>query len=186
MANFVIDTYSREIERYGTSTIQEAEFLFCKNSDFFVKQCLHLDDEEKIIVSLFYMDKILDLLKFSINEKLLWIKNSNDAFKKEFNADKKLNSQLDKRYRLFKPKYVDFLESEDFLEFRENMKSHCLELEPTLENIILKSSSLQDFFQSIFHMNINRMFVSNQRLFEMIIYDYLFRYYKTISFHEFK
>ena len=124
--------------------MEEAECLFCKNSDFFVKQCLHLDDEEKIIVSLFYMDKILDLLKFSINEKLLWIKNSNDAFKKEFNADKKLNSQLDKKYRFFKPKYVDFLE------FRENMKSHCLELEPTLENIILKSSSLQDFFKDVF------------------------------------
>lgn len=186
IANLVIDTYSREIERYGVSTMEEAEYLFYRNSDFFVKQCLHLDDEEKIIVSLFYIDKVLELLKLSINEKLLWIKNSNDAFKKEFNADKKLNSQLDKKYRLFKPKYMDFLESEDYLDFRENMKIHCLELEPTLENVILKNSSLQDFFQSIFHMNINRMFVSNQRLFEMIIYDYLFRYYKTISFHEFK
>ncbi|AZA53293.1 thiopeptide-type bacteriocin biosynthesis protein [Chryseobacterium sp. G0201] len=186
IANLVIDTYSREIERYGVSTMEEAEYLFYRNSDFFVKKCLHLDDEEKIIVSLFYIDKVLDLLKLSMSEKLLWIKNSNDVFKREFNADKKLNSQLDKKYRLFKPKYMDFLESEDYLDFRENMKIHCLELEPTLENVILKNSSLQDFFQSIFHMNINRMFVSNQRLFEMIIYDYLFRYYKTISFHEFK
>lgn len=186
IANLVIDTYSREIERYGVSTMEEAEYLFYRNSDFFVKKCLHLDDEEKIIVSLFYIDKVLELLKLSMSEKLLRIKNSNDAFKKEFNADKKLNSQLDKKYRLFKPKYMDFLESEDYLDFRENMKAHFLELEATLENVILKNSSLQDFFQSIFHMNINRMFVSNQRLFEMIIYDYLFRYYKTISFHEFK
>ncbi|WP_410494870.1 hypothetical protein [Chryseobacterium sp. CH25] len=26
------------------------------------------------------------------------------------------------------------------------------------------------------------MFVSNQRLFEMIIYDYLYRYYKSLVF----
>lgn len=186
ISNFVIDTYSREIERYGISTMDDAEYLFYKNSDFFVKECLHLNDEEKIIVSLFYINKILDLLKLSVNEKLLWIKNSNDAFKKEFSADKKLNSQLDKKYRLFKPKYVDFIESEEYLDFRKNTEAHIIELSPTLENIILKNPSLQDFFQSIFHMNINRMFVSNQRLFEMIIYDYLFRYYKTISFHEFK
>lgn len=186
IANFIIDTYNREIERYGISTMDDAEYIFYKNSDFFVKECLHLDDEDKIILSLFYVDKILDILKLSINEKLLWIKNSNDAFKKEFNADKKLNSQLDKKYRLFKPKYVDFIESEEYLDFRENTEAHILELAPTLENIILKNPSLQDFFQSIFHMTINRMFVSNQRLFEMIIYDYLFRYYKTISFHEFK
>ncbi|WP_394351105.1 lantibiotic dehydratase C-terminal domain-containing protein [Chryseobacterium fistulae] len=34
------------------------------------------------------------------------------------------------------------------------------------------------FLQSIFHMNINRLFVSNQRLFEMVIYDYFLWYYK--------
>jgi hypothetical protein len=31
-------------------------------------------------------------------------------------------------------------------------------------------------------MNINRLFVSNQRLFEMVIYDYLLRYYKMRVF----
>ncbi|WP_394337826.1 lantibiotic dehydratase C-terminal domain-containing protein [Chryseobacterium pennae] len=42
--------------------------------------------------------------------------------------------------------------------------------------------SLQSLIQSILHMNMNRLFVSNQRLFEMIIYDYLLRDYKTELF----
>lgn len=53
ISDIVIDTYSRELERYGENTIEEAEILFYKNSEFTL-QCLHYDDEEKIIVSLFY------------------------------------------------------------------------------------------------------------------------------------
>lgn len=184
IANFVVDTYSRELERYGTDTMEDAEYLFYENSDFFLKECLHLDDEEKIIISIFYIDQILDFLHLSINEKLSWIKDYNDGFKKEFNADKKLNSQLDKKYRLFKPKYLDFIESEEYDDFRIHIENHMIELKPTVENIVLNTVFLKDFFQSIFHMNINRLFVSNQRLFEMVIYDYLLRYYKMISFSE--
>lgn len=182
ISNFVIDIYNRELERYGIETIETAECLFYENSDFFLKECLHLDDEEKIIISLFYINQIFDLLDLSVNERLLWIKDFNDGFKKEFNADKNLNSQLDKKYRLFKPKYIEFVESEEYDDFRGKVKIHILQLNPILENTVFNTVSSKYFFQSIFHMNINRMFVSNQRLFEMIIYDYLFRYYKTISF----
>ncbi|WP_228438893.1 thiopeptide-type bacteriocin biosynthesis protein [Chryseobacterium pennae] len=115
ISNILIDTYNREIERYGQNTMGDSETLFHKNSKFTL-QCLHYEDEEKIIVSLFYIDEILNRLNLSAHEKLEWIKNFNAAFKQEFNADKKLNSQLDKKYREFKPKYLDFLQSDEFLE----------------------------------------------------------------------
>ncbi|MDQ0065156.1 thiopeptide-type bacteriocin biosynthesis protein [Chryseobacterium lathyri] len=188
ISNIVIDTYNREIERYGENTIEEAETLFHKNSEFTL-QCLHYDDEEKIIITLFYIDEILNKLNLSAQEKLDWIKDFNTAFKHEFNADKKLNSQLDKKYRDFKPKFVDFLQSEEFLEERKAVISNIEESISLLQNIICHDEnesleiSLQRFFQSIFHMNINRLFVSNQRLFEMVIYDYLLRYYKMRVFN---
>jgi thiopeptide-type bacteriocin biosynthesis protein len=182
-----METYSREIERYGENTIEEAETLFYKNSEFTL-QCLHYDDEEKIIVSLFYIDEVLSKLNLSVQEKLDWIKDFNTAFKQEFNADKKLNSQLDKKYRGFKPKYSGFIQSEEFSEERNYIIANIEESNLELQNIIHHHKnqslgiSLQSFFHSIFHMNINRVFVSNQRLFEMVIYDYLLRYYKTESF----
>lgn len=181
------DTYNREIERYGENTIEEAETLFQKNSEFTL-QCLHYDDEEKIIISFFYIDGILNNLNLSVQEKLNWIKDFNHSFKQEFNADKKLNSQLDKKYREFKAKYVEFIQSEEFSEERSAVISNVEDSSTTLQNIIIHHENeslrmpLQDFFQSIFHMNINRLFVSNQRLFEMVIYDYMFRYYKTAIF----
>jgi len=190
ISNILIDTYNREIERYGENTIEEAETLFCRNSEFTL-QCLHYDDEEKIIISLFYIDEILNALNFTIQEKLDWIKGFNAAFKQEFNADKKFNSQLDKKYREFKSKFIVFLQLEEFLEERNVIISNIEESNLVLQNIIGHNNnqslgmSLQNFFNSIFHMNINRLFISNQRLFELVIYDYLFRYYKTQLFCEY-
>lgn len=188
ISNISIETYSREIERYGQNTIEEAEILFHKNSEFTLL-CLPYDDEDKMIFSIFYINEILNRLNLGIQEKLLWIRNYNDSFKKEFKADKTLNSQLDKKYREFKPKLINFIQSDDFLDERSAIIVHIEECTSILQNIIIHHQnrslevSLQSFFQSIFHMNINRFFVSNQRLFEMVIYDYLVRYYKSLAFY---
>lgn len=184
-----IDTYNREIERYGENTIEDAEILFYQNSEFTLL-CLPYDDEDKIIFSIFYINEILDKLSLEVREKLSWIQNFNGSFKEEFNADKNLNSQLGKKYRKFKPQLIKFMQSDEFLDERSAIVSHVEECDSTLQNILqqhqnqLLEMSLQSFFQSIFHMNINRLFVSNQRLFEMVIYDYLLRYYKSAMFHE--
>lgn len=184
ISNMQIDTYNREIERYGKNTIEEAESLFHKNSEFSL-HCLHYDDEEKIIASIFYIDGILNKLEFSIREKLVWIKDFNNAFKAEFNADKKLNSGLDKKFREFKPKYLKFLQSDEFSEIRNWMGAYIEDSDSEFQKIMFRNKNqflempLQEFFQSIFHMNINRLFVSQQRMFEMVIYDYMMRFYKA-------
>jgi thiopeptide-type bacteriocin biosynthesis protein len=184
ISDLMQSTYTREIERYGTEMIEDAEILFYWHSNLVVHEYLNFDDEDKIIVSAYFIDKVLDKLRLSADEKLKWIENSNNAFKKEFNAGKELNSQLDKKYRDFKLKYTDFLNSEEYEYFRTTITSHINEVETIIENCKSKSDKLflQDFFGSIFHMNINRIFISNQRVFEMIIYDYLFRYYKFVKF----
>ncbi|MDF2551631.1 MAG: lantibiotic dehydratase [Chryseobacterium sp.] len=188
ISNISIETYNREIERYGQNTIEEAETLFHKNSEFTLL-CLPYDDEDKVIFSIFYINEILNKLNLGIQEKLAWIRNYNDSFKEEFNADKTLNSQLDKKYREFKPKLINFIQSDEFSDERNAIILHIEEFISVLQSILQHHQnqsleiSLQSFFQSIFHMNINRLFVSNQRLFEMVIYDYLVRYYKSLAFY---
>lgn len=189
ISNVLVDTYTREIERYGKSTIEDAETLFQKSSEFTL-QCLDYDDEEKIMISLLYIDEILNKLNLSVQERLNWMKDFNDSFKREFNADKKLNSQLDKKYRDFKPKFLDFIQSEEFSRERNTVILNVEQSNITIQNTVQHNQnnslemSLQSFFQSIFHMNINRIFVSDQRLFEMVIYDYAVRYYKMKLYYE--
>lgn len=184
ISNIQIDTYNREIERYGKNTIEEAESFFHKNSEFTL-QCLHYDDEEKIIISIFYIDELLNKIGLSIWEKLIWINDFNAAFKAEFNADKKLNSSIDKKYRKFKSKYIEFLQADEFSDERNKVTALIEKSDVAVDSIVRYYSDqslkmpLREFFQSIFHMNINRLFVSQQRLFEMIIYDYIMRFYKS-------
>lgn len=180
ISTIIIDSYVREIERYGDSTMEDAEEIFHKSSDL-VLHFLEYDDEEKIILSMFYIEEMLSQMNFSKSKKFELIKLSSLAFKKEFNVDKKLNSQLDRKYRDFKPKYVDFLASDQFYEERNLIKNNVSE---SISNLILQFSTTElslDFFESVFHMHINRTFCSEQRLFEMILYDYLSRYSKLIQ-----
>ncbi|MEG0928436.1 thiopeptide-type bacteriocin biosynthesis protein [Chryseobacterium sp.] len=183
ISGMILDTYQREIERYGNDTIEQAEFLFWKSSSSILNEYIHFDDEDKIIISLFYIDTLLECIGLPLLIKFDWIKKDNLAFKQEFNADKRLNSRLDKKYRTFILKYSEFLESDEYLAFRQSIITEVRESEKELKHVMEHyQGAVHDFFQSIFHMHINRMFVSNQRLFEMIVYDYLFRYYKSLVF----
>lgn len=187
IANIIIDSYTREIERYGENTIEFAEELFYKSSEL-VLNFLEYDDEEKIIVSIFYIDKILSKLKLSDTEKWALISKFNNSYKKEFNADKNLNTQLDIKFRKFNPSYLNFVKSDEYAEIRNLFTSNIDESNFLIKNILNHNRNcpvftpLSDFFQSIFHLHINRTFISNQRLFEMIVYDFIFRRYKTLVF----
>ncbi|HFK5574637.1 thiopeptide-type bacteriocin biosynthesis protein [Elizabethkingia anophelis] len=189
ISNIVNDTYIREVERYGEATISYAETLFF-HSSLLSLNFLWAGDEEKIMVILFYIDQLLSQIGLSINKKLQWIKDYNASFKEEFNANKSLNQQLDKKYRAFYPKIQDFLLSPESKKFRDlilenlNLSIHALENICNSYDENTNPKSLKFFFQSIFHMAINRLFISEQRLFEMIIYDYLHRYYKTQLYHK--
>ncbi len=184
ISNIIIDTYKRELERYGENTIEYAEDLFFRSSKL-ILNFSEYDDEEKIMVALFYIDCILSELGLSNEEKMNWIKNFDNAFKIEFNADKSLKNQLKKKYLDFQPKYFEFIQYNEYEEIRNLIKNNISEFNRTIEKILelekrgLLKVELEDFFQSIFHMHINRLFVSNQRLFEMVVYDYLLRFNKT-------
>lgn len=188
ISNIIIDTYKRELERYGKNTIEDAEELFFKSSEL-ILNFLEYDDEEKIMVALFYIDSILFSLRLTIEEKASWINNYNYTFKKEFNADKSLNNQLKKKYQDFQSNYLEFLISEEYDEIRNLIKNNISGMTIAVEKILelyennFFEVKLEDFFQSIFHMHINRLFVSNQRLFEMIIYAYLLRFYRVCKFN---
>ena len=135
ISNIVIDTYSRELERYGIDTIGFAEELFFKSREL-VLNFLDYDDEEKIMVSLFYIELILSEFKISEAGKLKLFTNSNDAFKKEFNSDKNLNNQLKKKFLEFKPKYEEFISSDEFIEIRNLILENASKIRLISEKII--------------------------------------------------
>ena len=184
ISNVMIDTYKRELERYGEKTIEYAEEFFFRSSEL-ILNFLEYDDDEKIMVALFYIDYILCELGLTSEEKTNWISSYDNAFKIEFNANKSLNNQLKRKYIDFQPKYFEFINSNEFKDIRNLITNNISDIHIVIEKILeLKKKEclnvgMIDFFQTIFHMHINRLFVSNQRLFEMIVYDYLLRFFQV-------
>ncbi|RKN02744.1 hypothetical protein D7035_22875, partial [Aquimarina sp. AD1] len=107
-----LDTYHRELERYGTNTIHISEELFYHESNLLLKSKTLIEDEN--LYFLFIMktiDQFLNSCKYGKQEKLNFAVNKRDAFKIEFNADKTLNKQLDQKYRKIKNDLSNFLKS---------------------------------------------------------------------------
>jgi thiopeptide-type bacteriocin biosynthesis protein len=183
-------TYQREIERYGKNTIAESESLFFYDSIASINALSLIEDDE--LLFLFVLKSIeafLTVFEYDLKTKISFAKQNSNYFKKEFNADKYLSKQLNVKYQKLRKKVESFMalkESEDYNSLLEilRVKNKNLEL---IKNHILQlhrnntlEVSLDSLLSSYIHITVNRQFRDKQRLFELLCYDFLFRYYNSI------
>ena len=184
------DTYQREIERYGEKTMLDSETLFWYNSEMImhyltVKSSFKIK-EMPLLFSFTVIDTFLNSFGLSNLDKLNLMDELQLAFIKEFDADKSLKKELDKHYRELFQEMQRFLlgqATEDHPEIFNVVKAKCNECNELIDSIKGKLQiPLSEFLCSHIHMMLNRQYTSKQRLYELIIYDHLHRYYKIQEF----
>lgn len=190
--NIQLDTYKRELERYNIFLIEKLEYLFCLNSEciidlipFFKK--MNVDSRWK--VGIYMIDKFLTICKIPIYDKIEIFKELSISFKYEFGFDKYNSKQFNEKYRYYKKDIFKILER-DNQDITINKCFNIIDLYLTLgqttylsiKNISnQKSINLKSILNSFIHMMINRIIPFNNRLYELIIYDFLFRYYMSLN-----
>jgi thiopeptide-type bacteriocin biosynthesis protein len=186
------DTYHRELERYGGNTIELSENLFYYDSEMmvnFISLKPYIKDAKiELLFSLLAIDRFLDSFSLDNADKLSLLDQLQFSFKKEFVADKNLKKEFDKNYRDINDAIVSFLDNSANNEYFElfelvNKKQNLI------GNVILTLKQrleipLFDFVKSHIHMMVNRQYTSKQRMYECLIYDHLFRYYKMTNYKE--
>ncbi|RYJ39671.1 Lantibiotic biosynthesis protein [Flavobacterium anhuiense] len=186
------DTYKRELERYGETTIEDSEFLFWKDSELVI-QYLSLKKtfakkEMELLFSFCSIDSFLNSFSLSILDKYNLMDRLQQSFKEEFGADKILKKELDKKYRELDDELGCFLREEtkkDFVDFFEIIEEKQIQIaEKALEIKNAIQIDLYSFLASHIHMMINRQYTSKQRMYELIIYNHLYRYYKTLKYEK--
>lgn len=186
------DTYLREIERYGSKTMEDSETLFYYDSEMILNY-LSLkndfkNDKTQLLFSFLSIDSFLDAFSLSTSEKLALLDNMQQGFKNEFNATKVLKSQLDKHYRELEKEIstaMNYAESYELSPLYEIIEEKSINIKPIVESIKGNLEiNLNSFLSSHIHMMINRQFTSRQREYETLIYDHLFRYYKTCFYRK--
>jgi thiopeptide-type bacteriocin biosynthesis protein len=186
------DTYLREIERYGLQTIDDSESLFYYDSEMMLNYLTlkndFKNDKTQLLFSFLSIDSFLDAFSLSISEKLALLDNMQQGFKNEFNATKVLKSQLDKHYRELEKEIstaMNYDESYELSPLYEIIEEKSINIKPIVESIKGNLEiNLNSFLSSHIHMMINRQFTSRQREYETLIYDHLFRYYKTCYYRK--
>ncbi len=188
--NIQTDTYKREIERYGKTTMVDSEFFFWKDSIMALQYIKAKSDfstqEMPLFFSFYAIDSFLNSFKLSMREKLSLMDHLQTSFKIEFETDKEQKKEMSKSYASLYPKMNTLLEEPLKINFTAITKIVNQKSKQTAKKALeIKSKiemPLEPLLASHIHMMINRQYTSKQRMYELIIYDYLFKYYKTKNF----
>lgn len=186
-----IDNYQREIERYGEKTIELSEEIFFYDSVMMTEFIDLIEGEEgeeiRWLFCLKAIDQFLEDFKYSNLQKLTLLENLKNNYAKEFEMTKHLKTQLDTKYRNKRTIIESFMnkfikEDEQYPEIEKLLKTKSFSISKIVEKIIThKKLNLNEFLNSHIHMLTNRLFKSNGRANEMVIYDFLYRHYNSIE-----
>ncbi|GAB5525237.1 MAG: hypothetical protein Roseis2KO_31090 [Roseivirga sp.] len=189
-----LEDYHRELERYGHNTIEEAETLFLHDSQFVVNLLDLIEgpegEELRWLLAMRAIDSLLSVFDYELEEKLSFANNIKTSFAREFGMSRFLKKQLDDKYRSFRKKIDYFLseglqndpELQPLLQLIKERESGSM---PVAQRLLLMSdelllqNSLNDLLASYIHMFMNRLFRSQNRKYEMVIYDFLHRAYTS-------
>lgn len=184
-------SYKREIERYGKTTITAIEKLFYYHSEKIlqlIENTTPEDDEiARIFATLQMIDDLFEEFEISLTHRQEFIHNIQLQFKEEHNIGKDNTKKLDQLYRNYRMEISLFLGEkqeplylEGLLEIIKTREEETKIIKTILSKIKQNSTVTSlDLISSLIHMNINRIFRSQQRQYEMLCYDFMNRYYKT-------
>lgn len=155
------DTYRRELERYGVNNINEAESIFCFDSERYLKNLNKRNLEEidsKICLAVQNVNLYFLSLKMSNEEKMYFCEKMKLSLAKEKNTT--FLKAAENKFREFKTKIFDYLDNNN--SFQTGLGDS------------LKHENLHSYI----HMSVNRWFESNQRDWEYFLYVLLYEYNK--------
>ncbi len=185
-----VDSYQREIERYGADVIELTETLFFEDSKAIIAMIDQTFGEEREVIRWQWCLKLIDTYLSDFGLSLLQKKNLMErmktSFATEFIINKDLKLQLDQRFRNNRWVIEQILD-ESLNEAHEyfplfgfiNGKSQNTKIIIQQIKELKSENDLMKYLSDTIHMTVNRTIGDNQRTHELVMYDFLFRYYQA-------
>jgi thiopeptide-type bacteriocin biosynthesis protein len=190
-----LDTYEREVERYGGAEgIVLAERLFDADSE----AVLALADlfpadargDQRWRLALLGMDLLLTDLGLDLRMRRAVVRKARDTFAAEFHADANFQHQLGSKFRSERKSLEPLLDHTDgtaalFATELEVLRRRSERLAPVVAELRAcaragqLSVPLTELAPSYLHMHANRLLRSAQRAQELVLYDLLARLYDS-------
>ncbi len=179
-----INTYQRELERYSFLGIKFTEYYFSLESKMVVILLKILEDsniDERWLVGLIYINMLLDKMNYDLTEKSELFVILSNQFNREFNGNKYLTKKIASKYKDYEKIIYEVM-------LGRNMRYDDIFtfLNRFLEAISFpKVKSEKDKIEkyqytgSLIHMFLNRLLISQHRRQELIIYNFMSKFYNT-------
>jgi thiopeptide-type bacteriocin biosynthesis protein len=190
-----LDTYEREVERYGGARgIVVAERLFQVESEATLALLDLLAEDARgdlrWRLALLGIDRFLGDLDFDWRTRRDLLARMRTAFAREFRVDAKAKGQLGDRYRKERKELESLLdesgvEAEILRQGLIVLRQRSQHLAAVVAELRAReragtlSLSLAEMVPSYVHMQMNRLLQSAARVHELVLYDFLARYYET-------
>jgi len=192
------DTYKQEVERYGKHTMTFSESIFYYDSKAIINFLNMIEGDEGEYYRWLFAARSIDVLlgDFGLDheQKLKLATRMQQAFLSEFGGNAGLTLQLNNKYRAISKALNGFLNGDDDTE--EVADAVNLFKARSAENIMAYNAirtvyalhhpdlnldaELAEILPSYVHMSLNRIFVTKQRMHELVIYHYLTKYYQGV------
>jgi thiopeptide-type bacteriocin biosynthesis protein len=186
--NIQLDTYVKETERYGGKEgIILSENIFFADSVMMCELLSSLGqnkEEQRWLFGLVNVDRLMNDFNLSIEMRILFLDNLVKYFQGDFMKNKYLTKQFDAKFRNHLKEVNAVLKDNkiDLYEYLVNKrhKIHCPFISGINSGIEKKTihKQIPDLLSSYIHMSCNRLFRTEHRRHEFVLYNLLLRFYK--------
>jgi lantibiotic biosynthesis protein len=181
-----VDTYQRELERYGFGQIDRCEQLFYYDSLSTLTLLTQTDgifnEEWRFSVAVSKIEQLLAGLALTTEDRWRLLEDLKGVFFDEFGGEPALRHQLNEKYRLYRPLIEELLITP--ANPVSNLHPWTTLQAGTLAQLttdIPDTKQRATLARSLIHMIVNRLFPSKQRLYELVLYHCLAKYYGSLK-----
>lgn len=183
-----LDTYNRELERYRRDIIEEAESVFYIDSECVISIIRKLNNNEnhRWMISLKLIDTLMSDFGLNIEEKNVLMEKLSNSYKVEFGFNEHNSKQFNTKYRenklVIESVLNNAIKEKEFVALYFLVENRSKQMAPIIKKIKTKAKrkvDLDEVLKSYLHMMINRLFRTKNRVHELVLYDFMRRYYTS-------
>jgi thiopeptide-type bacteriocin biosynthesis protein len=174
ISDIQVKTYFREIQRYGATRINIVEIFFCTDSRLILSLLSKNHSTAHLYaITLRIMKRLLELCYEDIAAQIVFTTSIANSFKVELNMNPETLKKINQTFEKHKLNNTQI--DAGFSRLFGRCEKQFLKIMKRCDNNTDKANMIGD----LLHMHINRLFISDQRCHEAILYHYLLKDLKT-------
>ncbi|MBB5639140.1 thiopeptide-type bacteriocin biosynthesis protein [Pedobacter cryoconitis] len=169
VADLQLKIYRQETERYGLERMNIVETCFRTDSDYIITLITKpFEINDLYLLSITLIENVMNNAGYTLDQQLRFAERMHIAFSAEFNIQSEGSKKINQNYKDFNFDHLT-------LSLNKLQQKKALMTERSFLNSLnaCQDTEKNSVLSDLFHMHTNRLFHDDQRMHEMIMYNFL-------------